>query len=89
MSRPRSKPVGRVSDEIGPNDVRGMLHNAIQDAGSLRAAATRFKVSAAYLSDVMLHRRQPGAKLAKALGYSVLVIRTTQHVYKPIPKDPR
>lgn len=42
---------------------------------SLRSYAKRWGVSAAYLSDVLLGKRNPGRKLAAALGYDVVLVR--------------
>lgn len=39
-------------------------------AGSLRALARQWKVSAAYLSDVKNRRRAPGPSILKHLGYT-------------------
>ena len=53
---------------------------------SLRQFATSIGVSAAYVSDIYLRRRLPGAKVANALGYAcsktyaVTVLFTRQKV---------
>lgn len=47
-----------------------VLEAEIKRAGSLRKAAKKFRVSPAYLSDVMLQRRAVGPKLLKQIGYT-------------------
>ena len=42
--------------------------------GSQQAAAKRFGISGAYLSDVLNGRREPGKKLLNALGYRRVVV---------------
>lgn len=44
------------------------LRGAVRVIGTQRAAAHRWRVSEAYLCDVLHGRRQPGPKLLKALG---------------------
>lgn len=62
---------------------RRLLMDAIEQAvvkhGSLRRAATALGVSAAFLSDIRLGRREAGPKLCRALGLKrrVRVERTT------------
>jgi hypothetical protein len=48
---------------------------------SLRAAARRWRVSAAYLSDLRHGRREPGPKILKALRLTkkVRVVRTVRY----------
>lgn len=56
------------------SDVRALLRARIERAGSLRKAATELSISAAYLSDIMLGRREPGRKVCDALGIEKTVI---------------
>ena len=48
--------------------VLGELRRVIVQQGSQKAAAAHLGVSAAYLSDVLRDRREPGPKLLSALG---------------------
>lgn len=48
--------------------VRDRLKREILKAGSLRNLAKRWSVSPAYVSDVMLGRRNPGPAILKPLG---------------------
>lgn len=47
-----------------------------QGTSSLREFAKSLGISAAYLSDIHLKRRDPGSKIARALGYSCRKERT-------------
>lgn len=47
------------------------LMKSKQGGQSLREFATSIGVSAAYLSDIYLRNRNPGTKVATALGYRV------------------
>lgn len=49
-------------------DVLAKLRRAIQQDGSLRATARRFRCSPAYLSDTLKGKRDPGPKLLTPLG---------------------
>ncbi len=49
-------------------DVRTLLQRACNEQGSNRAWARLHKVSAAYVGDVLLCRREPGPAILKALG---------------------
>ncbi len=49
-------------------NVRDLLRNACFKEGSLRAWARKHKLSAAYVSDVLLDRRDPGPSICKAFG---------------------
>lgn len=46
----------------------GRLESAIDDAGGVRALARRWGVSAGYVSQVRLGRRQPGPRILLRLG---------------------
>ena len=48
---------------------------AMCDETSLRQAAKQLKISAPYLSDILLGRRSPGPKVLKRLGLSRRVER--------------
>lgn len=52
-------------------DVLAALQRHIDKAGSLRALARKWKVSAAYLSDVRAKRRAPGPSILPHLGFTV------------------
>lgn len=61
-------------------DVDALLAANIKRAGSLRAYARQLDVSAAYLSDVMRHNREPGPRLLHALGFTKVVTRLVQYL---------
>ena len=50
------------------DDVRKMLAQACEKASSQRAWAKRHNLSAAYVSDVLLGRREPAEAICKALN---------------------
>lgn len=50
------------------DDVRGILKAACEGAGSNRAWAKANDVSPAYVSDVLLGRREPGPAILEPLG---------------------
>jgi hypothetical protein len=52
-----------------------MVEAAIARAGSVRALARRWKVSAAYLSDIRHGRRAPGVKVLRRIGITAHVQR--------------
>lgn len=55
------------------NDVRKMLKQACEKAGSQRAFARQHGLSAAYITDVLLARRAPAKAICKALGLQMTV----------------
>ena len=57
-------------------DVVKLIQAKIEKAGSLRKQALRWKISAPYLSDVMLGRRQPGPAILRRLGLTVRKVVT-------------
>ena len=68
------------------DDVRMILRDHCVTAGSLRAAAVELGVSAAYLSQVITRKVEPGEKICRALGLkrSVTYIRrSTYTMEKP------
>lgn len=69
------------SDVLGRAEVRGVLRNAIADAGSLRAFARQHGISAAYVSDVMNWKREPGPKVLGALGLKQLRFTTRRYAH--------
>lgn len=54
-------------------DIIDRLHVAIAKAGSQRAFAQQYKLSAAYVNDVVRRRREPGQKILDALGVDRVV----------------
>jgi len=50
------------------DDVRKMMLDACDAAGSAAAWAAKHGISRAYVTDVRLGRREPGAKILAALG---------------------
>jgi hypothetical protein len=69
------------SEVLGRAEVRGVLRNAITDAGSLRAFARQHGISAAYVSDVMNWKREPGPKVLRALCLKQLRITTLRYAH--------
>jgi len=63
------------------DDVRVLLAEACQKAGSQRAWAKRNNLSAAYVSDVLLARREPAEascaalKIKRVVSYSCTYVR--------------
>ncbi len=72
--------VGGVAP-VGEDDVRDRLEAAIAAAGSAAAWAAAAGISSAYVSDVRLRRRPPGASVLTALGLARVV------TYVPAPID--
>lgn len=58
-------------------DVRKLLTRKIEYFGSQKAAAAFYGVSESQLTEVLLHERQPGPKLLKALGLKKVTAFTT------------
>jgi hypothetical protein len=50
------------------DDVRNLLRRACEQAGTAAAWAAKHDLSAAYVSDAMNGRRDPGPAICKALG---------------------
>lgn len=63
-------------------DVRAMLQVACDRAGGIRAWARQHKLSAAYISDILLGRRGAGPSILKALGL-VAIRETTYRKARP------
>ena len=61
--------------------VIAMLRAECEKLGSQRAFARRHKLSAAYVSDVLLGRRDPAEAICKALGIKRTV--TFKSTYQP------
>lgn len=55
-----------------------------QGERSLREFALSLGVSAAYLSDIYLRNRNPGQKIAKAMGYTLKKTRRVTCVFTPL-----
>jgi hypothetical protein len=55
------------------------LTTGIRRAGSLRAYAKQLGVSAAYLSDVVNEKRQPGIAILRPLGMAKVTESTTRY----------
>lgn len=60
--------------------MRLIIRDEVNAVDSLRAAAKRWKISPAYLSDVLNGRRNPGPAILKPLGY----VRVVEVKYQPI-----
>ena len=63
--------------------VLGQLRKATRRAGSQRAWARQHGVSAAYVSDVLLGRRNPGSKILEPLGLVQRVTYSVEYVRGP------
>jgi hypothetical protein len=50
------------------DDVRNLLRRAVQEAGTASAWAEANDLSAAYVSDTLSKKREPGPAILKALG---------------------
>ncbi len=50
------------------SEVRDLLRKACDRAGGIRAWARERELSAAYVSDVLLGRREPGPSICEAFG---------------------
>jgi len=53
---------------VNDDDVRALLREEIEKAGSLRKWAMAHGISPAWVSQMMNHHRPPGPKIMKALG---------------------
>ena len=58
------------------DDVRDLLKRACERAGTQGAWAKAHEVSAAYVSDVLLGRRDPGPAICEALGLEAVPATT-------------
>lgn len=61
------------AESEGPVDALAALEEAIHTAGSAAAWAAAAGISPAYVSDVRLSRRAPGAAVLRALGLQRIV----------------
>lgn len=61
------------------DDVRKILAAACDEAGSQRAWAKRHSLSAAYVNDVLLGRREPAEAICKALKIKRTVTYTVHY----------
>jgi hypothetical protein len=50
------------------DDVRNLLSRACDQAGGIRSWAREHGLSAAYVSDVLAKRREPGPSICEAFG---------------------
>lgn len=65
---------------MSADEVRKMIRSRAEDIGTMRALARAWKVSPAYLSDVINGNREPGPRILRALGLRKSVIYS--------PRDP-
>lgn len=63
-----------MSRWLTPDALRAVLVAEVRRMGEQQIAAKQWGISPQYLSDVLKSRREPGAKLLKALGYQRIVI---------------
>lgn len=59
---------------VGLMEIYAEMRSRIASLGSQQAFAANAGVSAAYVSDVLNARRDPGAAILKALGYRKVVV---------------
>lgn len=59
---------------MGADDVRRLLAQACEAAGSQRAWAEQNGLSSAYVNDVVTGKREPGAAILQRLGLEKVVI---------------
>ena len=59
------------------DDVRGLLRKSCRAAGSQQAWAEKHKISPAYVSDVLVERRDPGPAILEALGLRAETVYVT------------
>lgn len=64
------------------DDVRDLLRKACEKAGSLRAWAREHGLSAAYVSDVIAKRREPGPAICEAFEIEAVRGETTYRKMK-------
>ena len=67
---------------IGLDDIHRMIQDEADDAGGLRALGRKWKLSAAYLSDILRHRRNPGPSVLSRFGLVALRTVTTEYLEK-------
>jgi hypothetical protein len=67
------------------DDVRALLKQKVQGAGSLKAASLDLGIGDAYLSNVLGGRFPPGLKILKKLGLRRVM---TYEPIEPISKEP-
>ena len=60
------------------DDVRKLLRKACESAGSQQAWAEANKISPAYVSDVLVERREPGPAILDALGLKATTVYVRQ-----------
>lgn len=63
--------------DMTPSQVRKLLDDMADTAGSQKNLAAQLDVSESYLSDVLTGRREPGEKLLEALGLERVVTYRT------------
>lgn len=59
---------------MSADEVRKMVEARAGEVGTMRALARAWKVSPAYLSDVINGKREPGPAILKALGLRRLMV---------------
>lgn len=64
------------------DDVRIMLKEACNEAGSIRAWSREHDLSAAYISDIIVGRREPGPSVLSILGLEAVRHETTYRKVK-------
>ena len=69
------------------DDVRQLLRKACDKAGSNRAWAQANDVSPAYVSDVLLRRREPGPAILDPLGLEAIEERRVTYRRKVGPRN--
>lgn len=77
----------RKFDRVSLDWVLAHINGLVMRAGSLRALARTWDISAPYLSDVLLGKRNPGPKILKHLGLRCHVVVTRQYSYEIVGKS--
>jgi hypothetical protein len=62
---------------VTADDVRAILKKACDEVGGIRAWSRKHDISAAYISDVILGRREPGPSVCRILGLEAVHHETT------------
>lgn len=66
---------------MSADDVRDLMRKEVAKRGSQRQYAKAANVSVAYVSDILLGRRNPGPAIAKHHGLTVTTVYTRTSTY--------
>lgn len=59
--------------ELSKDEFFDLLQEEVEKAGTQRQAAKQLGVTYAHLNDVLQGRKEPGPKVARALGYKAVI----------------